>query len=89
MENIKLTRKIVNLDNPNGIEVELTVEEIEQLEKDRLRNLQEEEDRQVALKAEEEAQKLLKEKQDKAKASLLSKLSALGITEEEFTSLVK
>lgn len=89
MEKIKLTRKVINFENPNGQEVELTVQDLEQLEKDKLQDLQREEDRQVILKAEEDAQKLVKEKQDKARASLLSKLSSLGITEEEFNTLVK
>lgn len=61
----------------NGIEYDLTAEEIAQREQDAIKA---EQDRQERL-AKEEAHK-------QAKASALAKLTALGLTEEEVKSIL-
>ena len=72
------TKTIYNPQNPNGLVVDLTTEEIAQMEQDAI---QAEQDR-LAYEAEKQA------KID-AKASALAKLSALGLTEEEVQAIIK
>jgi len=69
---------IINPENPQGILVDLTVEEIAQREK-------------TSFKLEQEKIIYEAEKQAKidAKASALAKLSALGLTEEEVQAIIK
>jgi phosphopantetheine adenylyltransferase len=69
---------IITPENPQGILVDLTSEEMAQREK-------------TAIKEEQLRQKELAEKQAKidAKASALAKLSALGLTEEEVQAIIK
>ena len=69
---------IITPENPQGILVDLTLEEMAQREK-------------TAIKEEQLRQKELAEKQAKidAKASALAKLSALGLTEEEVQAIIK
>jgi len=73
-----MKKLIVNPENPQGILVDLTAEEIAQ------RQIDEQ-------KAEQDRQEYLAEKQAKidAKASALAKLSALGLTEEEVQAIIK
>jgi phosphopantetheine adenylyltransferase len=68
---------IITPENPQGILLDLTSEEMAQREK-------------TAIKEEQLRQKELAEKQAKidAKASALAKLSALGLTEEEVNSIL-
>ena len=70
-------RLIVNPQNPNGILVEITPEEILQMEQDAI----ESEADTVARLAKEEQQKARKE-------SAIAKLKALGLTEEEVKSIL-
>ena len=69
---------VITPENPQGILVDLTSEEIAQREQD-------------AIKAEQEKIAFKAEKQAKAdtKASALAKLSALGLTEEEVQAIIK
>lgn len=68
---------IITPENPQGILVDLTAEEIAQRE-------------QNVIKAEQERQEYLAKEQAKAnaKASALAKLSALGLTEEEVKAIL-
>jgi len=75
MENLK--RLLVSPEYPNGILVDLTTEEIAQREVDKQNVIAE----QQARMAKEEAQK-------QAKNSALTKLKALGLTEEEVKSIL-
>jgi len=75
MENLK--RLLVSPEYPNGILVDLTAEEIAQREVDKQNVIAE----QQARMAKEEAQK-------QAKNSALTKLKALGLTEEEVKSIL-
>lgn len=68
----KPTKIVVDCQTNETLEIELTDEEIEQLEKDR----EEAEARRVAQEAEAQAKA-------EAKASALAKLAELGLTEEE------
>ena len=72
-----MKKLIVNKENPNGIIVDLTAEEIEQQKQD-------------AIKAEQD--KLLKQQQEQEtetkKASAKQKLIDLGLTEEEVKALI-
>jgi hypothetical protein len=69
---------VITPENPQGILVDLTSEEIAQRE-------------QNVIKAEQEKIVFEAEKQAKidAKASALAKLSALGLTEEEVQAIIK
>ena len=71
------TKLIYNPQNPNGLVIDLTDEEINQIEQD-------------AIKAEQDRIAYEAEKQAKAnaKASALAKLSALGLTEEEVKAIL-
>ena len=73
-----MKKLIINPENPQGILVDLTSEEITQREQD-------------AIQAEELRQEELAKEQSKkdAKASALAKLSALGLTEEEVQAIIK
>ena len=73
-----MKKLIINPENPQGILVDLTSEEITQREQD-------------AIQAEELRQEELAKEQAKikAKASALAKLSALGLTEEEVQAIIK
>jgi hypothetical protein len=76
--NINIMKKLIlSPENPEGILVNLTSEEIAQREQD-------------AIKAEQDRQeRLAKEETHKqAKASALAKLTALGLTEEEVKSIL-
>jgi hypothetical protein len=72
-----MKKLIINPENPQGILVDLTSEEITQREQD-------------AIQAEELRQEELAKEQSKkdAKASALAKLTALGLTEEEVNSIL-
>lgn len=73
----KLKKLIVSPEYPQGILVDLTVEEIAQREQD---ITQAEQDRLA---------RLAKEEQEKArKESAIAKLKALGLTEEEVKSIL-
>jgi len=61
----------------NGIEIELTAEEITQTEKDAI---------DAELKKQLEEQKIAQEEQ--RKQSAISKLKAIGLTDEEINSLL-
>ena len=69
---------IYSPENPEGLLVDLTAEEIAQREQD---NIQSEQNR-IAFEAEKQAK-------EQAKASALAKLSALGLTEEEVQAIIK
>jgi len=70
-------KKIIN--TPEGIiEIDLTSEEIAQIQIDEQKAEQE----KIAFEAEQEAKA-------NAKASALAKLSALGLTEEEVQAIIK
>ena len=69
---------IYSPENPEGLLVDLTAEEIAQREQD---NIQSEQNR-IAFEAEKQAKA-------NAKASALAKLSALGLTEEEVQAIIK
>jgi len=73
-----MKKLLITPQNPQGILVDLTAEEIAQREQDAI---QAEQDR-IAFEAERQA------KID-AKASALAKLSALGLTEEEVQAIIK
>jgi hypothetical protein len=66
------------LATPNGIqEIDLTAEEIAQVEKDKIES--------IAIKQARETERQAKEAN---KASALAKLTALGLTEEEVKSIL-
>jgi hypothetical protein len=69
---------VITPENPQGILVDLTSEEIASREQN---VIQAEQDR-LAYEAEKQAKK-------DAKASALAKLSALGLTEEEVQAIIK
>jgi hypothetical protein len=69
---------IVSPENPQGILVDLTSEEIAQREQKVIKRKQE----KITFEAEQEAKEI-------AKASALAKLSALGLTQEEILSILK
>lgn len=73
----------------NGIIVPLSETEIAQMKIDAENDKKEQEEIKVKQKEKEDLQKLLVEQKKEARKSLLSKLSALGITEQEFNTLVK
>jgi hypothetical protein len=68
---------IVSPENPQGILVDLTSEEIAQREQKVIKRKQE----KITFEAEQKAKA-------NAKASALAKLSALGLTEEEVNSIL-
>ena len=68
---------IITPENPQGILVDLTAEEIAQREQNVIKAEQE----KLAYEAKVEAQK-------QAKASAIAKLSALGLTEEEVKAIL-
>ena len=72
-----MKKLIITPENPQGILVDLTAEEIAQIEQD-------------AIKAEQDRQEYLAkvEVHKQAKASALAKLQALGLTEEEVKSIL-
>jgi len=72
-----MKKLIITPENPQGILVDLTAEEITQIEQD-------------AIKAEQDRQEYLAkvEAQKQAKASAIAKLSALGLTEEEVKAIL-
>ena len=72
-----MKKLIITPENPQGILVDLTAEEIAQIEQD-------------AIKAEQDRQEYLAkvEAQKQAKASALAKLTALGLTEEEVKAIL-
>ena len=74
---------IVNDENPNGIVVEMTAEELAQIEKDIADNDVEEQNKQQA-KAQKEAEETAKAT---AQASGNQKLLDLGLTQAEATAL--
>ena len=69
---------IVSPENPQGILVDLTSEEIAQREQKVIKRKQE----KITFEAEQKAK-------EQAKASALAKLSALGLTEEEVQAIIK
>jgi hypothetical protein len=73
-----MKKLIINPENPQGILVDLTSEEIATKEQD-------------ANKAEEARifRQNEKESKEESKASALAKLSALGLTEEEVQAIIK
>ena len=72
-----MKKLIINPENPQGILVDLTLEEIAQKQVDEQKSEQEKQERL----AKEEAHK-------QAKDSALAKLSALGLTEEEVKAIL-
>jgi hypothetical protein len=72
------TKLIINCETKEQIEVELTDEEVAQLEADRAKA--------EAERAEQEAAEAAKAE---AKASAQAKLAALGLTEDEINALIK
>lgn len=73
----------------NGVLKPLNENEIAQIKIDAEKDKIEVEALKVKEKEKEDLEKLLAEQKKEARKSLLSKLSALGITEQEFNTLVK
>ena len=73
-----MKKLIINPENPQGILVDLTSEEIAQRQIDE----QKAEEARIFRQNEKEAK-------EQAKASALAKLSALGLTEEEVQAIIK
>ena len=72
-----MKKLIISPENPNGIEIDLTAEEILEVQKYAVEGKKVMEKEQIAIQAKEDA-----------KASALAKLSALGLTEEEVQAIL-
>lgn len=73
----------------NGVIVPLSEDEIAQIKIDAENEKKEEEEKKVKQKEQDDLAKLVTEQKQEARKSLLSKLSALGVTEQEFNTLIK
>jgi hypothetical protein len=73
-----MKKLIISPENPNGIEVGLTAEEILEVQKYAVEGKKVMEKEQIAKQAKADT-----------KASALAKLSALGLTEEEVQAIIK
>lgn len=72
-----MKKLIISPENPNGIEIDLTAEEILEVQKYAVEGKKVMEKEQIAIQAKADA-----------KASALAKLSALGLTEEEVKAIL-
>ena len=72
-----MKKLIISPENPNGIEIDLTAEEILEVQKYAVEGKKIMEKEQIAIQAQKDA-----------KASALAKLSALGLTEEEVQAIL-